>query len=234
MCSHLCNRGRQRCARVAVEWLALARCGLRLVLWPLQAGLCLHCCFNATSTSNLPITFSSRPHAGYALFGPNTDGDVLKNLTSAFVSTLLPAVLADAVVYFIALSFVFNLLVNFVLKVRPGAASSRGTTGSHGGWHWPCNPIPQPPPPPFTATQFPHSRTTHPPTHPQVWAVRENLCDLALGMPAHRLPNPLYYAVTGLLVVVAYAISIMVPSVYVSSVCHYDGFGCVQCCGSGD
>lgn len=44
---------------------------------------------------------------------------MLKNLTAAAVSRLLPRAAAAAVVYFIAVAFCFNLLVNFVLKARP-------------------------------------------------------------------------------------------------------------------
>lgn len=50
----------------------------------------------------------------------------------------------------------------------------------------------------------------------QVWAVRENLVELALGMPALRLGHVSYYGLTALLVAAAYGISILVPSVYVS------------------
>lgn len=52
------------------------------------------------------------------MFGSQTDGDVLKNLTARFVSTLVPKAAAHALVYGIAVAFSFNLLVNFVLKVR--------------------------------------------------------------------------------------------------------------------
>lgn len=38
-------------------------------------------------------------------------------LTAEFAGGLLPAPLAAALVYFIALAFTFNLLVNFTLKV---------------------------------------------------------------------------------------------------------------------
>ena len=54
---------------------------------------------------------------GYALFGSQTDGDVLKNLTAAALQRFLPPALAAAVVYGIAVAFTYNLLVNFVLKV---------------------------------------------------------------------------------------------------------------------
>lgn len=56
--------------------------------------------------------------AGYALFGSETDGDVLKNLTAVAVQRYVPPAAAAAIVYGIAAAFTFNLLVNFVLKVR--------------------------------------------------------------------------------------------------------------------
>ena len=46
----------------------------------------------------------------------------------------------------------------------------------------------------------------------QVWAVRENLCELTLGITATRLALPQFYGLTLFLVVVAYIISIAVPS----------------------
>jgi hypothetical protein len=66
-----------------------------------------------------PITTCQHAHhAGYALFGSETDGDVLNNLTGRFVSTLVPPAAAHALVYGIAVAFSGNLLVNFVLKVQ--------------------------------------------------------------------------------------------------------------------
>lgn len=58
--------------------------------------------------------------AGYALFGSETDSDVLKNLTAAAVQRYVPPAVAATIVYGIAAAFTFNLLVNFVLKVRAG------------------------------------------------------------------------------------------------------------------
>ena len=55
--------------------------------------------------------------SGYVLFGEDTEGDVLKNLTARAVSHLVPVGLAHSLVYGIAVAFSFNLLVNFVLKV---------------------------------------------------------------------------------------------------------------------
>ena len=46
--------------------------------------------------------------------------------------------------------------------------------------------------------------------------MRDNVCELALGLPATRLSNGAYYSITAALVVGAYAISIFVPSIYVS------------------
>ncbi|KAL4421082.1 hypothetical protein ABPG77_001377 [Micractinium sp. CCAP 211/92] len=48
----------------------------------------------------------------------------------------------------------------------------------------------------------------------KVWAVRDNLCELALRQPALQLANRPFYAVTALLVAAAYGISILVPSIY--------------------
>ena len=50
----------------------------------------------------------------------------------------------------------------------------------------------------------------------QVWAVRDVLCELLLGVPAHNLSAGPFYGATLLLVAAAYAISVMVPSIYVS------------------
>lgn len=51
----------------------------------------------------------------------------------------------------------------------------------------------------------------------QVWAVRDALCELLLGVPAHNLSAGPFYGATLLLVAAAYAISVMVPSIYVSA-----------------
>lgn len=61
--------------------------------------------------------------AGYVLFGSRTDGDVLKNLTIHFVQGLVPSALAHVLIDSVALCYTFNLLVNFVLKVRAGCGA---------------------------------------------------------------------------------------------------------------
>jgi hypothetical protein len=50
-----------------------------------------------------------------------------------------------------------------------------------------------------------------------VWAVRDALCELLVGVPAHNLSAGPFYCATLLLVAAAYAISVMVPSIYVSA-----------------
>lgn len=109
------------------------------------------------------LVYATVAVCGYALFGSETDGDVLKNLTAAAVQRYVPPAAAAAIVYGIAAAFTFNLLVNFVLKV---------------------------------------------------WAVRENLVELALGIPVLRLSRKAFYGLTALLVAAAYGISILVPSIY--------------------
>lgn len=54
---------------------------------------------------------------GYVLFGDETDGDILKNLTVKWTSTLVPPALAHTLIYAIVICNTCNLLVNFVLKV---------------------------------------------------------------------------------------------------------------------
>ena len=51
-------------------------------------------------------------------------------------------------------------------------------------------------------------------TNAQVWAVRENVCELALGVPALHLTAAPFYSATALLVAGAFGISVMVPSIY--------------------
>ena len=46
--------------------------------------------------------------------------------------------------------------------------------------------------------------------------MRENLCELALGLPALQLAAAPFYSLTFGLVGAAYGISILVPSIYVS------------------
>lgn len=55
--------------------------------------------------------------SGYLMFGRDTEGDVLRNLTIKYVSTLAGPITAAALIDFIVLATTFNLLVNFVLKV---------------------------------------------------------------------------------------------------------------------
>ena len=55
--------------------------------------------------------------SGYLMFGRATEGDVLRNLTIKYVSTLAGPLTAAALIDFIVLATTFNLLVNFVLKV---------------------------------------------------------------------------------------------------------------------
>lgn len=50
----------------------------------------------------------------------------------------------------------------------------------------------------------------------QVWAVRENLSELALGLPAARLSAVPFYSGTAALVLGAYGLSTLIPSIYVS------------------
>lgn len=80
--------------------------------------------------------------------------------------------------------------------------------------------LPRPPtcPPPATAAA---------PGLRQVWAVRESLCELALGQPAHRLTALPHYALTAALAGAAYAVSLAVPSIYVRGWCQ-EGAGLVR------
>ncbi|KDD77191.1 transmembrane amino acid transporter protein [Helicosporidium sp. ATCC 50920] len=55
--------------------------------------------------------------SGYVMFGSSTEGDVLKNLTINYVSTLTSPSVATGFIDFIVVATTFNLLVNFVLKV---------------------------------------------------------------------------------------------------------------------
>ncbi|GAB4819195.1 hypothetical protein N2152v2_006241 [Parachlorella kessleri] len=101
--------------------------------------------------------------SGYVLFGKETEGDVLKNLTIKFVGGLLPHEFGVFFINAIVICNTFNLLCNFVLKV---------------------------------------------------WAVRDNVAELALGVTACQLPLVHYYGLTYLLVALAYGLSIVIPSVY--------------------
>ena len=55
--------------------------------------------------------------AGYALFGSSIEGDVLKNLTIDFASTLIGRHLATVVIGIAIAAYTFCLLTNFALKV---------------------------------------------------------------------------------------------------------------------
>jgi hypothetical protein len=48
----------------------------------------------------------------------------------------------------------------------------------------------------------------------QVWAVRESVCELALGAPPLSLGLAPFYALTALLVAAAYGVACVVPSIY--------------------
>lgn len=50
--------------------------------------------------------------SGYVMFGKETQGDVLRNLTIRYVSTLVNPVLASILIDFIVLATTFNLLVS--------------------------------------------------------------------------------------------------------------------------
>lgn len=55
--------------------------------------------------------------SGYLMFGDETEGDVLRNLTIKYVARLTNRLVATLLIDFIVLATTFNLLVNFVLKV---------------------------------------------------------------------------------------------------------------------
>lgn len=55
--------------------------------------------------------------AGYALYGSDADGDILKNLTITSVSGLIPRKMSALIMTFIVAAMTINLLINFVLKV---------------------------------------------------------------------------------------------------------------------
>lgn len=68
--------------------------------------------------------------SGYIMFGKNTQGDVLRNLTIRYVSTLVHPVLASVLIDFIVLATTFNLLVSpgRVGKGVDGSSLARGCT----------------------------------------------------------------------------------------------------------
>ena len=208
------NRRRQRWVPAAWAATRAACCGcpctaVTCCLW--QAGL---------ERSLLPPDVLT---SGYALFGEDTEGDVLKNLTARAVSHLVPVGLAHSLVYGIAVAFSFNLLVNFVLKVGwpglawaglgwpglawagqglPGAVVWLAGFGGGSRCRWLAACTIKPSAPVLAATNV------------QVWAVRESVCELALGVPALQLAAGPFYCSTALLVAAAFGISIMVPSIY--------------------
>lgn len=101
--------------------------------------------------------------AGYTLFGDNTEGDVMKNLTVDFVATLVHRRLSEGIICFIVVANTINLLCNFVLKV---------------------------------------------------WAVRESVCELVFCHASRDLSPLAFYLLTAVLVLGAYAVSVLVPSVW--------------------
>jgi sodium-coupled neutral amino acid transporter 11 len=48
----------------------------------------------------------------------------------------------------------------------------------------------------------------------KVWAVRDAWCELALGKQAQQLRGPVFYTLTGVLVSIAYSVSVVLPSVW--------------------
>jgi len=72
--------------------------------------------------SSCAIIYILMAVSGYVLFGSNTEGDVLKNLTLDYVSRHLsmPIHLALVIVDGVGLMYCWPLMVNFVLKVWPG------------------------------------------------------------------------------------------------------------------
>lgn len=54
----------------------------------------------------------------------------------------------------------------------------------------------------------------------QVWAVREALVEMTLGAPSQSLRALPFYGITAALVALAYLISVLVPSIYVSGCTH--------------
>ena len=109
------------------------------------------------------LLYASIAVAGYTLFGSTTDGDVLKNLTIRFVSSVIGERPAELLILFVVVANALNLLINFVLKV---------------------------------------------------WAVRDAGCELLLGVQARQLKTHLFYTITAGLVIFAYIVSVIIPSVW--------------------
>eukprot|EP00887_Chlorella_sp_A99_P004364 scaffold15.g4364.t1 len=137
-------------------------------LLPVQVSLCNPRCSNMLKITQKALAlcvllYGTVAAGGYLLFGDETEGDILKNLTVSWTSTLVPPALATSLIYFIVFCNTSNLLVNFVLKV---------------------------------------------------WAVRESVSELAMGMPALQLELPAFYGLTYGLSALAYVLSILIPSVW--------------------
>lgn len=98
--------------------------------------VCACHCFSLRPTHQprFPPLPSHPSPAGYTLFGSHTEGDVLKNLTSHFVATLVPPVLARAIVYGVALSC--ECLPTCWVGVG-GVACGVAWTAAAAGW-WQC------------------------------------------------------------------------------------------------
>lgn len=125
----------------------------------------VHCMLQASGLALFlcALMYSSVGLAGYILFGIDTEGDVLKNLTVDFVSSLINQKAALAVLVFIVVAYTINLLCNFVLKV---------------------------------------------------WAVREAISELCFHHPARQLNKKAFYGLAFSSVLLSYAISLLIPSVW--------------------
>lgn len=49
----------------------------------------------------------------------------------------------------------------------------------------------------------------------KVWAVRDNVAEMALGVPASHLATGPYYSLTFVLCLAAYCLSIVIPSIWI-------------------
>lgn len=125
----------------------------------------VHCMLKASGLALFlcVLMYSSVGLAGYILFGTDTEGDVLKNLTVDFVASLIDRKAALAVLVFIVVAYTINLLCNFVLKV---------------------------------------------------WAVREAVSELCFHHPARQLSKTAFYGFAFSSVLISYAISLLIPSVW--------------------
>lgn len=221
---HLRRRGDQRCA-----W---GRCCCGLLLVPMWGCTCLpgycHPSQPRPALSQLaqPATRTPwrscrvRSPAGYLLFGDATEGDVLKNLTVRFASGLVPHRVAVVVINGVVLAYTFNLLCNFVIKASGHVA--RWPACRQAAKRWECGhsrragsqsgrqalgmPSQQ------LLTLGTKQASSAPPV--QVWAVRENVCEAALGKTDRLLGPATFYGITAGLVLLAYALSVWIPSIY--------------------